>query len=590
MRKCAGVLLLADKRVLLLRRADNGLWGFPGGHIDDGETTAQAIERECVEEMGAYPPGDNLWSVRQILGDVDYTTVCRKLPGEFSPILNEEHTEAGWFDVTSLPSDAMPNVPQVVARLAMDEYGVAKAISEGQFTSPQLFCNMYLFAMRVTGTGVAFRTKNGEYSVRDQKAFLSDDFLVRCNGLPVLWEHTDDKCLNPEEFAGRIVGTLFCPYVKGDEVWAIARIYNADVAKMMATEQWSTSPGVLSDKSAVSISLPDNESVIVEGKPFLLDHLAIVDQGVWDKGGPPVGVDATLGADMADKNDVPNEEREGEMTEERNDAVCHKDADAGSEMELMKGELSEIKTLLKAMLESQAAPKADADCGPENIPGEPLPLADKKDAEVPKYEPEAPRGRLDASTEDRLAESRGEEKHLLDKKDAQTADDRLRESRGMEDEEKKRLEREIAELRDRMPRDITDEERNELSEAESRADAVSIAFGKSAPRPMINEKPMNYRRRVAKGFQKHSKSFKDVDLSALDPKSFDAIEAQIYKDAAAASRSTDDLKAGELVMVRAKGFNGSNRNEWRGSPRGFLAPFSQTPQRARAGANAMAKG
>ncbi len=35
---CAGVLLLNEKRELLLqKRADNGLWGYPGGSMELGE-------------------------------------------------------------------------------------------------------------------------------------------------------------------------------------------------------------------------------------------------------------------------------------------------------------------------------------------------------------------------------------------------------------------------------------------------------------------------------------------------------------------------------------------------------------------------
>ena len=36
---CAGVLLLNEKRELLLqKRADNGLWGYPGGSMELGES------------------------------------------------------------------------------------------------------------------------------------------------------------------------------------------------------------------------------------------------------------------------------------------------------------------------------------------------------------------------------------------------------------------------------------------------------------------------------------------------------------------------------------------------------------------------
>jgi 8-oxo-dGTP pyrophosphatase MutT (NUDIX family) len=39
-------------RILLQRRADCGLWGFPGGGQDLGESAAQAVVRETYEETG----------------------------------------------------------------------------------------------------------------------------------------------------------------------------------------------------------------------------------------------------------------------------------------------------------------------------------------------------------------------------------------------------------------------------------------------------------------------------------------------------------------------------------------------------------
>jgi 8-oxo-dGTP pyrophosphatase MutT (NUDIX family) len=41
-----------DGRLLLIRRADDGLWALPGGMINSGETPAQAAVREALEETG----------------------------------------------------------------------------------------------------------------------------------------------------------------------------------------------------------------------------------------------------------------------------------------------------------------------------------------------------------------------------------------------------------------------------------------------------------------------------------------------------------------------------------------------------------
>lgn len=57
----AAALIDVDGRVLLTQRPEGksmaGLWEFPGGKIEDGETPEQALIRELQEELGI-----NTWS------------------------------------------------------------------------------------------------------------------------------------------------------------------------------------------------------------------------------------------------------------------------------------------------------------------------------------------------------------------------------------------------------------------------------------------------------------------------------------------------------------------------------------------------
>jgi len=51
-----GAILLKGDRILVARRAPHksapGLWEFPGGKVERGESPPQALEREILEEMG----------------------------------------------------------------------------------------------------------------------------------------------------------------------------------------------------------------------------------------------------------------------------------------------------------------------------------------------------------------------------------------------------------------------------------------------------------------------------------------------------------------------------------------------------------
>lgn len=49
---CDVFVLNESSEVLLIQRADNGLWALPGGCHDLGETPQECAERECREESG----------------------------------------------------------------------------------------------------------------------------------------------------------------------------------------------------------------------------------------------------------------------------------------------------------------------------------------------------------------------------------------------------------------------------------------------------------------------------------------------------------------------------------------------------------
>lgn len=48
----AAVARTRDGRILLIRRADTGTWGLPGGTLEWGETLRVALDRELDEEAG----------------------------------------------------------------------------------------------------------------------------------------------------------------------------------------------------------------------------------------------------------------------------------------------------------------------------------------------------------------------------------------------------------------------------------------------------------------------------------------------------------------------------------------------------------
>ena len=105
--------------VLLVRRRnppDAGLWGYPGGHVEAGETALAAAARELAEETAvrAAPVG-YLANLDTILPGDDgrlahhfflVAVLCRYLGG--SPQAADDAEEAAWMPVEQVLSGALP--------------------------------------------------------------------------------------------------------------------------------------------------------------------------------------------------------------------------------------------------------------------------------------------------------------------------------------------------------------------------------------------------------------------------------------------------------------------------------------------------
>lgn len=299
--RAAGILIVCAGEILLLKRgADTshpGEWCLPGGKVEDGETTAEAACRETAEEAGVVVPIEAIaeWT-RTINEEVDFTTYVASIADKPEVVLDEnESDDYGWFKLDDLPSPMHPGMTMVFARFGMDELAIAEAMSRGELASPSVYQNLVLFNIRITGTGLSYRVDHDEYVWRDPSLYLNPRFIKRCNGLIVIWEHPEGTIVDSQEFSDRIVGTVFLPYVpagKSEEVWAIVKMYDDAAIRELETNPYSTSPSVTLRKGANATKDLDGEQLLIEGVPALIDHVALCAHGVWDKGGPPDGVES----------------------------------------------------------------------------------------------------------------------------------------------------------------------------------------------------------------------------------------------------------------------------------------------------------
>lgn len=124
----AVVLDATAARVLLVQRRnppDAGLWGFPGGHVEPGETALAAAVRELFEETGvtgrprAYI--DNIDVIeRGADGALRFhfllaAVLCDYVSG--TPIADDDARDAAWVPVTDVLAARRPLSAGVSATL-----------------------------------------------------------------------------------------------------------------------------------------------------------------------------------------------------------------------------------------------------------------------------------------------------------------------------------------------------------------------------------------------------------------------------------------------------------------------------------------
>ncbi len=134
----AMAVLFERGRVLLVRRAnppDAGLWGFPGGKIEFGESVHQAALRELNEETGITAEAVDIVTVTDVFERAGLGTgphdegeltrqfvliavLCRRPSGEARPA--DDALETRWFSPDELEAGGVPMSREVlrIVRLA----------------------------------------------------------------------------------------------------------------------------------------------------------------------------------------------------------------------------------------------------------------------------------------------------------------------------------------------------------------------------------------------------------------------------------------------------------------------------------------
>lgn len=118
---CSDAAVLDDQgRILLIQRADNGLWAMPGGMLEMGETPAEGAAREAREEAGVEIEVDELVGIydsrlhgsRSPVQLYMFVFLGRAV-GECEASTPREVLDQGWFGPDALPELSPGHVRRV---------------------------------------------------------------------------------------------------------------------------------------------------------------------------------------------------------------------------------------------------------------------------------------------------------------------------------------------------------------------------------------------------------------------------------------------------------------------------------------------
>ena len=122
------LVLDTQKRVLMMKRSDNGKWGIPGGAMELGETTEETAKRELLEETGltaseltlfgvfsgkelyyCYPSGEEVYNVSIVY-------LAHNAHGALE-LTDGEHREFQYFNLGQLPENISPPIKPILKKL-----------------------------------------------------------------------------------------------------------------------------------------------------------------------------------------------------------------------------------------------------------------------------------------------------------------------------------------------------------------------------------------------------------------------------------------------------------------------------------------
>jgi 8-oxo-dGTP diphosphatase len=127
--RVVAAVLCRGGKILLARRLPGksmgGMWEFPGGKVEDGETLEAALAREMREELGlAVLVGPRLMSQQHAVGEVHIELIAMQCRcADEGTLKSKDHDQLVWVEPSKLREYA----------LAPADVAVAERLSRGEW-------------------------------------------------------------------------------------------------------------------------------------------------------------------------------------------------------------------------------------------------------------------------------------------------------------------------------------------------------------------------------------------------------------------------------------------------------------------------
>ena len=124
----AFIVYTDDDKILWMKRTKDDTWGFPGGHVEDGESAIEGAIRESREEI-MHVPETGL----QLIYSEGRVRLFGCNDGEFKPELNEEHSKFMWATIEDAPEPIFPKIDGDEEKIAEAAEANASAMDKREY-------------------------------------------------------------------------------------------------------------------------------------------------------------------------------------------------------------------------------------------------------------------------------------------------------------------------------------------------------------------------------------------------------------------------------------------------------------------------